>query len=357
MTSPRIALCLTGGGLTGAMYQIAALAALEDAVDGFSASGCAAYVGVGAGAPIAAALAGGASVQRLYRTFLDPADDYFPLQRGHLLKMDLDEWRRTITSALSAIRAGALALASRPPERGDLLEQLDRFNDSLPAGVFTLDAFEHLLEEAFFRRDVPNQFRAMPRALRVPAYDLDSGERVVFGAPGAPDVPVARACAASMATPPFYSPVRIGDRHYLSGSVGAVAHVDVALAEGVDAVIVVNPLVTIRAPGAVPTGHGPRHSLRDKGLIWIHEQASRIAAARRFDERLGLLGEAASRIVVIAPRPEETPLFLNHPGSARSRRGLLEAVYRGTRARLPETLSSAPAVASLLPLSSREAPR
>ena len=357
MTSPRIALCLTGGGLTGAMYQIAALAALEDALDGFCASACDVYVGVGAGAPVAAALAGGASVQRLYRTFLDPADDYFPLQRGHLLKMDLDEWRRTITSAWSAIRAGTSSLSSRAPSPGDLLEQLDRFNDSLPAGVFTLDAFEHLLEEAFFRRDVPNHFRSMPRTLRVPAYDLDSGERVVFGAPGADDVPVARACAASMALPPFYSPVRIADRHYLSGSVGAVAHVDVALAEGVDAVIVVNPLVTIRTSGEVPTGHGPRESLRDKGLIWIHEQASRIAATRRFEERIGLLGAAAERVLVIAPEPAETSLFLHHPGSVRSRRGLLETVYRSTRERLPATLAGAPVASRAAGLSPREAAR
>ncbi len=351
MTTPRIALCLTGGGLTGALYQISALAALEDGLEGFSATGCSLYVGVGAGAPIAAALAGGASVQRMYRAFLDPADDYFPLQRGHLLKMDLDEWRRTITSAWSAVRVGASSLMARAPSPGDLLEQLDRFNDSLPAGVFTLDAFEHLLEEAFFRRDVPNHFRSMPRALRIPAYELDTGERVVFGAPGADDAPVARACAASMAFPPFYSPVRIAGRHYLSGSVGAVAHVDVALAEEVDAVLVVNPLVTIRTSGAVPTGHGAGGSLRDKGLIWIHEQASRIAATRRFEERIGAVTQ---KVIVVAPEPDETSLFLHHPGSARSRRGLLEAVYRRTRERLASTLGASPRAARAAGLALRE---
>ena len=50
---PKIALCLPGGGVTGGMYQIGALAALEDALEGFQANDLALYVGTSSGASVA----------------------------------------------------------------------------------------------------------------------------------------------------------------------------------------------------------------------------------------------------------------------------------------------------------------
>src|SRR6185369_13783493 len=118
-----------------------------------------------------------------------------------------------------------------------------RLNDSLPAGLLRLDRYERFLAEFFLRRNIPNTFRAMPRDLLIAASDLDSGARVLFGSDGWKDVPVSLACAASMAIPLFFSPVRIGDRHYLDGGLGHVAHFDVVAASGVVLMLVVNPLV------------------------------------------------------------------------------------------------------------------
>lgn len=61
------------------MFQIGALAALEHRLSGFFANGFDVYVGTSSGASVAAALAGGREVQRIYRALLDPSDDYFPL--------------------------------------------------------------------------------------------------------------------------------------------------------------------------------------------------------------------------------------------------------------------------------------
>src|SRR5205814_499796 len=193
----KLALCLPGGGVTGGMYQVGALSALEDALEGLDARGFDLYIGTSSGATVAAALAGGLPVQRLYRALLDPADNYFPLERSHLVRTDLDEWRRTIVTAFGALRSGVQSLTSRAPAAKDLWEQLDRFYDSLPAGLFTLDAFERFLEEFFLRRGVSTGFPGLQRPLRVVAHDLDSGDRMLFGAPSYDDIPVARACCAS----------------------------------------------------------------------------------------------------------------------------------------------------------------
>ncbi len=332
----RIALCLPGGGAMGALYQIGALAAIEDAVEGFDANSFDVYVGGSGGASLAAALAAGLPVQRLYRAFLDPVDPYFGLERKHLLRIDLTEWRRTLLSALSAIGLAAGNALAREPRAipSALFQQLDGLYDSLPAGLFTLEGYERFLEEFFVRRGVPNVFSAMPRALRVVAHDLDSGVPVCFGGAGYDTVPVARACIASMAVPPFFSPVRIGDRHYINPGAGQLSHLDVAVEEGANVLVVVHSMVPVSAE-TVPTGHGHRGSLRDKGMMWVLNQAIRIGMQRLIDEastRIAARGDIA--LLRIEPRPEDGILFMYNAASFEARRRLLEHAYTSTRLEL-----------------------
>jgi len=340
--TPKTALCLPGGGLTGALYQIGALAALADGLrpghQGFSL-----YLGHSSGASVAAALAGGIEVDRLYRALLDPVDNFFPLERGHLFRIDLDEWRRAATTSWVALRHAAARLSSRrdalaPETPGHLYlwEQIDRLADSLPAGLFTLDRYERFLAEFFLRRGIPNGFRALPRALRIPTYDVDSGERVVFGAEGHEDIPVSLACAASLALPPYFSPVRIGEHHFIDGGLGSVAHLDVAAEAGVELAIVVNPLVPVSvARRAVPTGHGVRQSVRDKGLFWVMNQANRIAAYDRLREHVAQTQQKTGmRVLVLEPAPSDVLLFLHNPSNLAARRAILEYAYRTTRERI-----------------------
>jgi predicted acylesterase/phospholipase RssA len=331
--APKIALCLPGGGATGAMFQIGALAALED---GLPFAEFDLYVGTNSGASVAAVLAAGRSPERIYRAFLDPADVYFPLERKHVLRTDLNEWRRTVVSAWGALRHGTTSLFSRGPAQSpaQLWEELDRFYDSLPAGFFSLDGYERFLEDFFVRRGIPNTFHAMPKPLRIVAHDLDSGEEVLFGTPGFDHVPVTRACIASMAVPPIFSPVRIGDRHYIDAAGAQVSHLDVAVAEGANVIVVVNPMVPIRAE-SVPTGHGRKNSVRDKGLMWVMNQALRIAIHKLMTESLARIRAGGEiEVVVIEPDPTDAILFLFNPASFAARRQILEHAYRTAKARI-----------------------
>src|ERR1700754_5217543 len=95
---PRTGLCLCGGGVTGEMYEVGCLAALEDFFDGFYACDFDAFVGSGTGSSVAVALAGGLRAGRLYRALLDPADDFFSLRRQHMFGFDSDEWKRVVST-------------------------------------------------------------------------------------------------------------------------------------------------------------------------------------------------------------------------------------------------------------------
>ncbi|GAC1543877.1 MAG: patatin family protein [Polyangiales bacterium] len=335
----RIVVSLPGGGITGALYQLGALAALEDSIEGFHANALGGYVAVGSGAALAAGLAGGLELQRIYRGLLDPADTFFPLERRHVIRVDLAEWRRTFGAALAALRRVLASATTRPVETAvDPWQEIDRFHDVLPAGLFSLEHLEHFLESFFERRGLATTFRALPRPLIVPVHELDTGEVVLFGDEGHVHDRIARVVCASSALPLFFAPVRIGDRLFFAGSTGNAVSLDVAVARlDAEAVLVVNPLVPVAAEGArVPTGHGDGTGVRDKGMLWVYNQAMRIG------ERAHLAAEAALLrarrpdvdVAIVEPAQADAVLFMHSPMNYSARRAILEDSYRSVRERL-----------------------
>lgn len=349
-----IALSLPGGGLAGSLYQVGALAALEDALEGVRSRGFGLYVGQAGGSIVAACLAGGVPSDRLYRALLDPADNFFPLERRHFLQVDTGEWQRAVKTTYLALRHAITRLG---PSRGgaggalvaeDFVAQIDRLTDSLPAGLFTLARFERFLADFFNRREIPNVFSSMTRRLRIVAHDLDSGERVLFGSDGYQNIPVSLACSASCALPMFFSPVRIGGRHYIDGGLCELAHLDVAMQAGADVTIIINPRVPVTTRGVnVPTGHGPGLSVRDKGLTWVMNQAKRISSQAMLEHEIRH-PPAGMHVLLLEPHPSDSTLFLHNVAAFDARRAILEYAYRTTRAGLADRLGSDPVLSARL---------
>ena len=331
----KVALCLGGGGITGAMYEVGVLAALEDSFEDFQVSDIGVILGASSGAVVATGLAGGLSAQRMYRALLDPADDFFPMKRQHLLRVDLGEMRRSWAAAVGALRRFAGSVTSNPLRRSNWRE-IDRLWDSLPAGVFTTDAFEGFFFEFLTRRGLPKSFHDFPRRLLLVASDLDGGERVIFGVGGDLDhVPVTKAVAASMAVPMLFAPVRIDGRDFIAGGPGDTGHVDVAVEQGCQLVLVVNAMVPVRADPAqraVPTGHGPQKGMRDKGMLWIYNQSWRLVSEARLQRGLASYRAEHPEVQVhlFEPDREDATMFLHSPMNFDARRLILEDGYTST---------------------------
>jgi predicted acylesterase/phospholipase RssA len=331
---PRTALCLCGGGVTGAMYEVGCLAALEDFFEGFYACDFDAFVGSGAGASVAVALAGGLRAGRLYRALLDPADDFFLLRRQHMFGFDFGEWRRVVGTVLGAARRAAASVIASPLET-DVWHELERFVDSLPAGLFSIEPYERFFDEFMERRGIDKNFAELPRPLALVAHDLDEGERTVFGAAPFRAVPISQAVAASSAIPVLFAPFRIADRDYIDGGLGDLAHVDVAEQLGAQAVLVINSMVPIRSEVEerdIPTGHGRMKRVRDKGLLWVFHQAFRIASDARL--RAGLdryrAEKPENRVLLLEPDPSDATLFMHSPMNFAARRAILTHAYTTT---------------------------
>jgi hypothetical protein len=99
-------------------------------------------------------------------------------------------------------------------------------------------------------------------------------------------------------------------------------------------IIVVNSMVPVSVE-TVPTGHGARGSLRDKGMMWVHNQALRIGTQRLLDDSAAQLTKDPSiSLLRIEPKPEDGVLFLYNAASFEARRSLLEHAYTSTRREL-----------------------
>ncbi len=305
------------------MYEVGALAALEERLNG-AGHGFDIYVGCSAGSVVASLLAGGVRAREIYQILEEDLDDAINFRRNAVFAGDA--FRRACG------RFGRLIWAfgkSAIRGRGSIPDMLARAERDMPPGFFSLDALESYLRTAFASRGLSNAFAERSRTLLIPAIDLNTAERVVFGAGELRDVPISQAVAASSAIPGFFDPYPIGGRDYVDGGVGFSGHADLAAEAGADVVFVVNPLV--------PNVHDGNGSMTARGVYTIMEQAGRI-----YSQNLLQLGLSTLRIKhprtefhLIQPTREETPLFGPSMGFEASR-AALRFGYESTKEWLTE---------------------
>lgn len=334
----RSAICLCGGGIVGGMYEIGALAALDDflsASDGksiFTVNDFDCYIGTSAGSFLATVLASGIRARRLFRAALDEDPTFFPARRSDIYRFD---WRQGL-GILRDVGGVLLSATARAVRRQlDVAELITDFGDALPAGVFSLRHYEKFLENFLRNQHLPTRFSEVPRELYITANDLDSGHRAILGQGALAGMSLAKAICASSAIPLFFEPVRYNGRDYVDGAVGKVEHADIALARGAELIVVVNPQVpTFNNPDReqMPTPLvGARH-IRDKGLLAVYNQAAKMSTRtkllngiRRYEA-----SHPQSSLLLVEPRPEEADIFLSNPMSFSSRRRILRYGYEST---------------------------
>jgi NTE family protein len=97
--------------------------------------------------------------------------------------------------------------------------------------------------------------------LRVVAVDRRSGQRVVFGAPGAPTATVAQALRASCALPLVFAPAVIGGREYVDGAVWSPTNADVAPATREARVLILATMASVHGPWNAPVRAASRAAM------------------------------------------------------------------------------------------------
>jgi NTE family protein len=329
------AVALAGGGPLGAIYEVGALMALSEALDGFDFNDLDAYVGVSAGGFIAAGLAAGLSPAYLYRMFIDSEEAEVPFEPELLLRPALREYASR-AGRLPGLLTDALRELLRNPLRPDPAASFARLARAIPAGVFDSDGIDEFLSRLFARLGIANDFRRLPRKLYLVATELDSGRAVAFGTPGMDDVPISRAVQASASLPGLFPPVNIGGRWYVDGALKKTLHASVALREGARLVFCINPLVPFDAQLAVRERHLPHRQLVDGGLPAVLAQTFRAIIHSRMKTGLAKyeIEYRDADVILFEPRPDDADMFFSNMFSYADRKRLALLAYRRTREEL-----------------------
>ena len=229
--SDKVGIALAGGGPLGGIYEIGALAALEEALLGIKLTECDVYVGVSSGAFVAAVLASGFSPSQIHAMFILGVSQYDPFAPDLLLRPAFGEFARRMARIPQLLALAVIGCLGRSPRRG-FSELLMRLARALPTGLFDNDAIASYLSRLLSQPGRTDDFRKLARKLFIVATELDSGRSAPFGSPGLDDVPISEAVKASAALPGLYPPARIGDRDYVDGALKKTLHDSVALKAG-----------------------------------------------------------------------------------------------------------------------------
>src|ERR1700722_6534052 len=307
----KTALVLGGGGFTGGVYEIGALRALDLLAANRTINQFDVYVGTSAGAFVASLCANGVTPKEMMRVVTHQGPQAFrDIDLGDLLRLNLGEVLRT--GVRLPLRVASLARQLLPQlGQVSLIDILLGLAEVLPSGAYTGEGIERYLHKVLAEDGRSDDFRRLARELYLVATDLDSCERIVFGADGFDDVPISTAVRASGALPMVYAPVKIGDRELIDGGIVSTTNLDIAVEAGADLVIVINPIVPFVNEADGDDGGPPARRISDMGFSKIGYQAFKLLGHRRLHELASMWEERypGVDIVLIEPEPRDSLMF------------------------------------------------
>ncbi len=327
----KVGLALAGGGPLGGIYEVGALLALADSLDGTNLNELDVYVGVSSGSFVAAALANGISPAQMYRLFIDDGVDA-ALKPELFLKPAFGELWRCLT-ALPRLTARATIQYLRDPFHNGVMASFATLARATPTGLFDNRAIDHFLARLFAAPGRSNDFRRLSRKLYLVATNLDTGASVTFGPGAHAHVPISRAVQASSALPGLFPPVAIGGAYYVDGALNKTLHASVALDQGVGLLLCVNPLVPFDASMAKSNDHVTVRKLNQGGLPLVLGQTFRAIIHSRM--KVGMEKYRTqypdADVVLFEPDREDADMFFANIFSYAQRKRLCAAAFEKTR--------------------------
>jgi NTE family protein len=239
----------------------------------------------------------------------------------------------------------AQALWQASVQRKSIVSALELLGPALPTGIFSGAEVDQRMATIFSQPGRSNDFRELQKMrgarLTLVATHLDSGESAPFGAPGFDHVPISQAVQASSALPGLFAPVEIDHQYFVDGALKKTLHASVALQEGMDLVICLNPLVPFDALNAspavmqrgLPKARQSIPRIVDDGLPGVLSQTFRCMIHSRLEMGMKAYERdyPQTDIVLIEPDQRDPEMYLANTFSYSQRRSLAEHAYQQTR--------------------------
>jgi len=331
----KVALALAAGAPEGAIYEIGALRAVDEALEGLDLNHLFLYVGVSAGAFLCANLANDLTSAQMCRAIVSHEPGEHPFVPETFFTPALGELRRSALKVPGLLVRSLWDYVTNLRER-TLLGSLTRLSRALPIGPFDNEPIRAYLHKIYTMKERTDDFRRLSergKRLVVVATDLDAAKPVRFGEPGLDHIPISQAVQASGALPGLYSPVEIEGRHYVDGVLLKTLHASVALEAGAELVICINPVVPVDTIRAVEQGLMDRGKLLERGLPTVLSQTFRTLVRSRLE-----VGMAAYErkfkdrdVVLLEPKRDDYKMFFTNIFGLSERRAVCEHAYQTTR--------------------------
>ncbi|TVQ80094.1 MAG: patatin-like phospholipase family protein [Bradymonadales bacterium] len=328
---------LLGGGVTGAFFHFGVLAALDDHLSKRSTE-FDVFVGSSAGSLVSTSLAVGLRPQQIVEAMMKDDQSVFHIEREDIYRFSFLDWGAELIKFFWTLFYIIFVKVQDPKEAPSFFWGL---KDSLPSGLFAPRYYEAWIKEFFESKSLPTFFSQLEKELYIPATDVDSTKRVVFGSEHWRHIPFYKAISASSAIPIFFKPVQIEDRYYMDGGLGKLAHLDLQSSSNVKLVIMINPMVPVNNDHEnvrIKTVFEERGRIKDKGLTYVFDQAMRTELFTRVHTALHHMGyrDPDMDILLIEPDQDDSTMFLFNPMDFESRRQIVEYGYELTRRKLRE---------------------
>lgn len=332
--TPAIGLALAGGASEGAIYEIGAIRALDEAIEGLDVNQFGVYVGVSAGAFLSSCLANGLSSAQMCRAIVKPEPGEHPFVPEMFFRPAVGEFARRLLAAPRVLGQSLWEFISRRERR--LLDALTNLGQALPVAVFDNEPIHDYVRGIFSKKGRTNDFRELRQRLVIVATELESGSGVRFGEGSWRHVPISRAVQASSALPGLYPPVKIDGRQFVDGILLKTMNASVALEAGAKLVFCINPIVPVDASKGIQQNLLRRGELVAQGLPSVLSQTFRTLIYSRM--KLGLKAYETrfpdADVVLIEPRRDDYESFFSNIFRFSSRRAVCERAYQATRATL-----------------------
>ncbi len=303
----KTALVLAGDGLTGAVYEIGALRAIDDILVDRTVNDFDIYVGTSAGSLVASLLANGISPDTMLQAIAGQHPELPTIERDHLFHVnygDLLQWATRVPGRV----LGAWSHYLRHVSDMTLFDLVWQLSEALPSGLYDNAPLERYVRQTIRAYGRSNHFADLDHELHIIATDLDTSDRVVFDRDYPQRIPISRAVAASTAIPVFYKPVRIGGHDFVDGGLRGNASLDVAIEHGANLVVCINPIV--------PYDNGDRASipffgqdggyLSQKGFSAVASQVGRINSHAGLHYHIKQLRKTRPEVDIILIEPTTT---------------------------------------------------
>jgi len=331
-SQPKTGLAIAGGGPVGAIYELGTLRAIDESIDGLRLHELDIYVGVSSGALIAASLANRITTAELCRIFLSKEYASLKFEPERFLQPAYREYFHRATR-LPAILTETLFGLIRNPGQSVISQLISELGKAVPSGIFDNETLHDFLEQAFKLTGNSNEFDDLDCQLYIVAVDLDSGTAVRFGSEQHRDVTISRAVQASAALPGLYPPVEINGHYYVDGALRRTLHASVALDEGADFLIGVNPLVPFDAGVKGQDVEISDQRLTRGGLPLILSQTFRAMIQSRMEAgfRKYFSSHPVADLVLMEPDRDDEAVFFTNIFSYADRKALCEHAYQASR--------------------------